>query len=97
MVGHDRPRMQAIALTIEREKRILDESGDWLAFQPARTPTAIEHFVTQSFRPVGHSQTFESLFWETIGKPKSDKLDDVLGVEVRQIVTRMPALVLHEL
>src|SRR5918993_3146650 len=58
-------------------------------------PTIVPDFVSQALRLRGTAQPERRLFWQAVDKTKRDELDDVLGVEVREIATRIPTPMVH--
>jgi hypothetical protein len=88
--------MQAISFTIERVECIFDECCNDVGAEPAGTPSAIKHFITQAFGLRSSGYPLQGLLRKTVGQAKSDELDGVHRIEMREIATRMPAL-LHGL
>jgi hypothetical protein len=57
----------------------------------------IKHFMAQAFGPVSDFQALNRFRRQAVCEPEGDELNNVLGVEVREVVARMPALMTHAL
>jgi hypothetical protein len=53
--------------------------------------------MAQAFGPVGSFQALNRFRRQAVCEPEGDELNNVLGVEVLEIVSRVPALVTHAL
>ena len=95
MVRHDSPGVQSIALAVEDHEGLFDKLGDPVIPQPTRTPATVEEFVSQTLGLSRVAQSESRLLWQAVSKAKRHELDNLLGVEVREIAARMPALVVH--
>ena len=95
VVRHDRPGMQPIAIGIEPEKRAFDQPRNCILFEPTSAPSPIQHIKTHRFGLGGLFQTRHRFCRQAVGQAKRDELGDVRRIEVREVVTRMPAFVLH--
>ena len=83
VVGHDGPRMQAIALGVENQKGLLHKSGHSIIPQPTGTPTFVENFIAQTFRLRRMAQPQGRLPGQAVCEAEGDKLNDILGIEMR--------------
>jgi hypothetical protein len=53
--------------------------------------------MAQGFGPVSRFQALDRFRRQAVCEPESDELNNVLGVEVREVVSRVPALMTHAL
>jgi hypothetical protein len=87
--------MQAISRSIEGEESIFHELRNLAAPEPTSSPTSIKHLVTKTLRLGCYRQPSQRFPGQAVGEPKSDELNDLSRIEMRQISSRVPALVFH--
>jgi hypothetical protein len=77
--------MQSIALAVEHKECLFDNSSDRLGPQPARAGSLIEQFLTQGFRAKGLAHSYHRLFGQAVRKSEGHELDDISGIEMREM------------
>ena len=95
VIGHDAPGKEPIAIFVEVKQRSFDQLCDFRLAKPTGTPACVEPFVGLSQVVGEHCQSLSNSLRQAVGQTKGDKLDGFGGVEMRQVVPGMPALVLH--
>mgnify|MGYP003347818209 CR=1 FL=1 len=87
VVRHEAPSQQAITLSIEMQKCLLHERGNGGGPEPALSQSRIEFAIKKMNGFALHSQCFDDLARQAIGKPEGDELNRLRRIEMRQIAS----------
>src|ERR1051325_9615489 len=97
MVRHDGPCVQPVAVGIKPQESGFDQYGDPILPESAGTPTLIEKLVSQALGPSCPTQRQCGFLRQAVGEPEGHELHDILGVEMREVTSRVPTLMIHSL
>jgi hypothetical protein len=66
VIGHDRPGVQPVSLTIEFQEGLLDDARNRLGLQPASAIAGIEQFLSQGFGFFSVAQTLHRILRKAV-------------------------------
>jgi len=92
VIWHDAPRLQVISATIEVQHRLFDDISHLGPFQDATAPAGVENAIELTCPQRVILEAAHDLGRKAIPEPERYRLDNLTGVEVREIAAGVPTL-----